>query len=278
MNNIEKNINKFDVEAEIKNIVEQLTAYKNECRGVVIGLSGGKDSTTVTMLAKKVWGNNIFAVLLPNGEQSDIKDSIDIATKLGIQYKIVNIETIYNSLIYNVEHRIIEVERENHFGEKMVEKEYAENCPQISAKAKTNISPRIRMTVLYAIAQTLGYRVIGTGNLSEAYVGWCTKWGDCAYDINPIGNYTCSEVIQIGKALANEFGLDTCYIEKTPNDGLSGKSDEDNFGFSYSDLDNYIKKNYSLVSDEAQQKIEKMHTSTQHKREMPKVVTRCSII
>lgn len=274
----------FNTNEVIKDILTGLETYKNDepCKGVVLGLSGGKDSTTVAMLAKKVWGDNVLALIIPNGDQKDLSDAKDIAEKLNINYNIINIETIYNSLIHNIEYKLIDVEKTNSFGEKLYEKEYSHNCPPVTDKAKTNIAPRIRMIILYAIAQSLGYRVIGTGNLSESYIGWCTKFGDTAYDINPIGNYTCTEVIAIGLELAKEFNLDPKYIIKAPADGITGKSDEENFGFTYPDLDSYI-KNYSdsynvggiiipsclELDNELKNKINKLYISSEHKREMP---------
>lgn len=233
---------------KIAEIVGWLEKYKNEtnCRGVVIGISGGKDSTVVAMLAKKVWKDNVLGVLMPNGVQADFDDSMNIVKTLNINCRLVNIEAIYNNTIRAL--RTI--------GE------------EITEKAKTNIPPRIRMTVLYAIAQTLGYRVIGTGNASESYIGWTTKWGDSAYDLNPIYNLTCRQVVEIGKVLAQEFCLDAKYIEKAPSDGLTGKSDEDNFGFTYADLDDFILGVRSLPV-ETVQKIKKLHECSEHKRRLP---------
>lgn len=283
----------FNTSEAIKDILTGLEIYKNDesCKGVVLGLSGGKDSTIVAMLAKKVWGDNILALLMPNGDQKDLSDAKDIAEKLNINYNIINIETIYNSLIHNIEYKIIEVEKTNSFGEKLYEKEYSHNCPPVTDKAKTNIAPRIRMTILYAIAQSLGYRVIGTGNYSESYIGWCTKFGDTAYDINPIGNYTCTEVIAIGLELAKEFNLDPKYIIKAPADGITGKSDEENFGFTYSELDSYIRnypEDYNVggmiipsclkLDDELKNKIDKLHTASIHKRIRPKNLLSLSMI
>lgn len=243
------------------NILGWLEEYKERthCKGVVLGLSGGKDSTVVAMLSKKIWGENVFGVLMPNGEQKDISDALAVAQALKIDHRIVNIETVYNSLVHVVENRIVETP---------AGRDFADNCPKITEKAKTNIPPRLRMTVLYAIAQTLGYRVIGTGNYSESYVGWCTKWGDTACDLNPLAAITCTEVIALGKNLAKEFGLDTKYITKAPSDGLTGKSDEDNFGFTYATLDEYIRTGECkdrAVAD----KIDQMHEATEHKRHMP---------
>ncbi len=248
-----------------KEILEWLEKYKTEtnCKGVVLGISGGKDSTVVAMLAKKIWGDNVFGILMPNGTQIDLEDSLNIAKCIGIQHRIVNLETVYNSLLHVIETQLIEAPWAGGGYH-----DFAQNCPPVSEKAKTNIPPRLRMTTLYAVAQTMGYRVIGTGNASEAYIGWTTKWGDSAYDINPIAHLTCTEVITLGKELAKEFGLDEKYVDKAPSDGLTGKSDEDNFGFTYDELDKFI-RNDTTVPDETKMKIEKLHSFSEHKRKMP---------
>lgn len=250
------------METKLKEILEWLEQYKEatRCRGVVLGISGGKDSTVVAMLAKKVWGDNVFGVLMPNGEQKDIDDALDVVKTLGIEHRVVNIGTVYNSLLHVVENRIEETP---------LGRDFVANCPKVTDKAKTNIPPRIRMTVLYAVAQTLGYRVIGTGNASEAYIGWTTKWGDSAYDFNPIAHLTCTEVMALGDLLADEFGLNKKYVTKTPSDGLCGKTDEDSFGFTYATLDGYISGGMSNTAYETALKIEQMHQASEHKRNMP---------
>ncbi len=229
-------------------IITWLKEYKANtgCEGVVLGVSGGKDSTVVAMLAKAVWGNNVFGVLMPNGNQIDLQDSKNIVNTLGMKHKIVNIGSAYNALLGDIEDENLKV----------------------TAKAKTNVPPRLRMATLYAIAQTLDYRVIGTGNASEGYIGWTTKWGDGAHDLNPIAHLTCSEVIAVGKELAKDFGLDEKYVNKAPSDGLTGKSDEDNFGFTYAELDRYI-RGEDGVSAQTKAKIEKLHAISEHKRKMP---------
>ncbi len=250
------------METKLKEILNWLEQYKEatRCRGVVLGISGGKDSTVVAMLTKKVWGNNVFGVLMPNGTQRDINDALDIVKTLGIEHRIVNIETVYNSLLHVIENRIEET---------LIGRDFVANCPKVTDKAKTNIPPRIRMTTLYAVAQTLGYRVIGTGNASEAYIGWTTKWGDSAYDFNPIAHLTCTEVMALGDLLADEFGLNKKYVTKTPSDGLCGKTDEDSFGFTYATLDGYISGGMSNTDYETALKIEQMHQASEHKRNMP---------
>ena len=202
---------------------------KNNVNGVVLGLSGGKDSTVVAMLAKKVFGGNVVAVSMPNGEQSDIADVQAIIKSLSLTATTVNIKNTFDQLIYDTH-------------------------MNISDKAKTNIAPRIRMTVLYSIAQSLGYLVIGTGNKSEAMIGWTTKFGDSACDFNPIGNLTCREVIEIGKELAAEFGLEESFIVKKPADGLTSKTDD-----------------YLLYNIEGPNitKIKNMISWAEHKRKMP---------
>lgn len=214
---------------------------KNNVKGVVLGLSGGKDSTVVAMLAKKVFGGNVVAISMPNGNQADIADVQSIIKTLKLTATTVNIQNTFDQLIHDT-------------------------YMNISDKAKTNIAPRIRMTVLYGIAQSLGFLVIGTGNKSEAMIGWTTKFGDSACDFNPIGHLTCREVIEIGKELAEEFGLDIGYIVKKPADGLTSKTDEDNFGFTYDELDDYLM--YGIEGPNIN-KIKNMITWAEHKRRMP---------
>lgn len=238
-----------------KRIIDWLNNYKSKtnCNGVVLGVSGGKDSTVVAMLSKLVFGDNVFGVIMPNGAQRDIDDAINVCETLNIKYRIVNIGVAYDSIIDSIKY-----------------------CPglddiHINDKAKTNIPPRLRMTTLYAIAQTLGYRVIGTGNSSERFIGWCTKFGDMACDLNPIAHLTCQEVVDLGLSLCEEFNLSKELITKKPSDGLTGKSDEDNFGFTYLQLDNYMHEHTSGSSD-IDDKIENMHLSSRHKVDLPYTV------
>ena len=228
---------------KLEQIIQWMSDFKtkNNVKGVVLGLSGGKDSTTVAMLAKKVFGDNVLAVSIPNGEQTDINDVQGIVASLKLNVLTVNIKSTFDQLI-------------------------EATCVNISEKAKTNIAPRIRMTVLYSIAQSMGYLVIGTGNKSEAMIGWTTKFGDSACDFNPIGHLTCREVIEIGKELAKEFELDEHYIIKKPADGLTGKTDEDNLGFTYEELDDYLM--YNKVGPNVE-KIKNMIIWAEHKRKMP---------
>ena len=229
--------------ANCNEIVEWLEGIKaSGCKGVVFGLSGGKDSTVVAMLAKLVWGDNIHALIMPNHSNTDTGDAIVISNILEL-----------NSVYYPISD-IYDIFGNPDFG--------------YSEKALSNVAPRIRMTILYVEAQDLGYRVIGTGNRSERYIGWCTKHGDMACDFNPIAHLTCSEVIELGLYLADKFGLPSEFIQKPPADGITGKTDEDNFGFTYKQLDTYLLEGSS--GDSAiDEKIEKMHAAATHKLVMP---------
>lgn len=229
----------FNVEREIKNILKWIKEYFKQqptAKGVVIGISGGKDSTIVAKLLVEALGRDrVFGVLMPNGVQKDIKDSLSVVNNLNIDYTIVNIADSYDGLLTNIEM----------------------NC---SEQSLINIAPRLRMTTLYAIAQTKGYRVVNTCNLSEDYVGYATKFGDSAGDFAPIANFTVEEILMMGDYL----GLNKELVYKTPSDGLCGKTDEDNLGFSYSVLDKYIRTGI-CKDNKIKELIDKKHKNNLHK-------------
>lgn len=203
----------------------------------VIGISGGKDSSVVAALCVEALGKDrIFGVLMPNGEQSDIKDSINLVSHLNIPYTTVNIQDAYYGIINNID------------------------LPLISNQTKINLPPRIRMATLYAISQSVNGRVIGTDNASEAYIGYSTRWGDNVADVMPILNLTSEEVVAIGDALGLPYEL----THKTPSDGLCGKTDEDNFGFTYAELNKYIRTGV-CENEEIKIKIDFMHTRNKFK-------------
>lgn len=207
---------------------------KSKCEGYVINISGGKDSTIVAkLLVDAVGCNKVLGILQPNGTQIDIDDSINVCNLLNINYIKIDIQDTFKSIISSIE--------KNHilkFNKDLEEPKVTYRPLTVSNKAKTNIAPRIRMLNAYAIAQTLNYLVVGTGNKSERFIGWFTKWGDGACDINPIAHLTCSEVIELGDYLGLPYDL----VHKTPADGLTGKSDEENLGFTYEQLDTFINK------------------------------------
>lgn len=192
----------------------------------VIGISGGKDSSVAAALCVEALGRErVFGVMMPNGIQPDISDSYRVVAHLGIKFIVQNIHSIYKGFLQNFND-------ENPFGIK---------SPGVkiepSEQTKINLPPRIRMTTLYAIAQSIGGRVVCTDNLSESYIGYSTRWGDNIGDFAPLANYTASEVVAIGDAL----GLPHDLTHKTPSDGLCGQTDEDRFGFTYEQLDTYIR-------------------------------------
>ena len=207
----------FEADETTAKIIEWIRDYfkiQTTAKGAIIGISGGKDSTVVAKLLVEALGKErVFGVLMPNGKQIDINDSFRVVDLLGIKYTEVNIEKSYKKLIQSIGER------------------------SLTNQAAINILPRIRMTILYALGSSMSYRVAGTGNLSERFIGYTTKWGDSACDFNPIGNLTTDEVIAIGDSLGLPYDL----VHKTPTDGLSGISDEENIGISYELINKFIK-------------------------------------
>jgi NAD+ synthase len=234
----------FNTEKICKDIINWIKDYFNAesgAKGAVIGISGGKDSSvTAKLLVEALGKERVFGVLMPNGEQKDIADSLRVVDILGISYKTVNIEKAYKGILDGI-------------GEEA-----------LSIDAKINIPPRLRMTTLYAIGSTLHYRVCGTGNKSEGFVGYTTKWGDNAFDFNPIGDMTTEEVVGIGDYLGLPYEL----THKTPSDGLSGQSDEEKLGFTYKQLNDYI-ENGSSKDIEIDEKIRLKHEYNKHKGILP---------
>lgn len=183
-----------------------------DCNAVV-GISGGKDSSVVAALCVKALGKDrVIGVLMPCGEQSDIDMAKLLVSHLGIRHYIINIQDAVEGL--------------------------KKNLPfELSAQTVTNIPPRVRMTTLYAVAQSHNGRVANTCNLSEDWVGYSTRYGDAAGDFSPCSYLTVNEVKQVGRYL----GLPDVLVDKVPTDGLCGKTDEDNLGFTYARLDRYIR-------------------------------------
>ena len=241
-----------------KKIVFRMKEYMSalSIKGAVIGISGGKDSTIVAKLMVECLGKeNVMGVLMPNGEQSDIDDSYEVVRLLDIPYMVVNIKDGMKGLVDRIDYGC----RAVYNTDKEIE---------ITEPAYINIAPRIRMSVLYAVAQSMGngWRVAGTTNKSEEYIGWLTKWGDGAADFEPVIDYTVRELLQLGVNL----GLPKDKVYKVPIDGLAVGSDEERFGFTYNQLDDYIEKGTSC-DREVDTKITRMHKYSEHKRvEIPK--------
>lgn len=202
-----------------------------DCNAVV-GISGGKDSSVVAALCVEALGKDrVFGVLMPCGEQSDIDYSVILINHLKIK-----------SYTMNIMNAVTEIKKQ--FPAKI----------KISEQTSTNLPARIRMATLYAVSQSVNGRVANTCNLSEDWVGYATRYGDAAGDFSPLSQLTVSEV----KAIGRELGLPSELVDKTPTDGLCGKTDEDNFGFTYDTLDRYIRTG-EIDDEDVKAKIDSMH-------------------
>jgi NAD+ synthase len=205
----------------------------------VIGISGGKDSSIVAALCVQALGaDRVFGVLMPQGEQYDISYSEELVSLLGIRSVVINIKDSTQAVFSEIEKSGLTPSRQ----------------------AIVNTPARIRMTVLYAVSAIVNGRVANTCNLSEDWVGYSTKYGDSAGDFSPLSRFTVTEIKAIGRLLS----LPLKFIDKLPEDGLSGLSDEDNLGFTYDALDKYIRE--GICEDPAvKEKIDRLHRINLHK-------------
>lgn len=212
-------INNDELENVVNNILNWIRSYVQNAnaKGVVIGNSGGKDSATVIALATKALGKeNVLTIAMPISSNSkDMEDAKLVSNTFEVPFIELDLTASFDLLKNSIEGSL---------------------GSQISNEGIVNMKPRLRMLSLYSIAQTNNYLVMGTGNLCERMVGYTTKWGDSASDLNPIANFTVEEVIQIGKHL----GVPDEVINKAPNDGLSSKTDEEKMGVKYSQIAEYI--------------------------------------
>ena len=223
---------------------------------VVVGISGGKDSTvTAAICARALGRENVYGVMMPDGEQKDIADSIRVCESLGIQKRIVNIGAMHEALKAVTDQAAVTAQE----GEFEV---------PYSRESDINVGPRLRMTTLRYIAQALGARLAGTGNLSEATVGYCTKDGDTSCDFSMLGAVTSVEVVRMGLTMEE---LPRDLVEKTPTDGLSGKSDEEKLGLRYADIHSYIRLG-TCGDAEIDAKIAARERGNMHKRRMPVIL------
>lgn len=208
----------------------------------VLGISGGKDSSVVAALCVEALGKDrVIGVLMPNGEQADINYSELLVKHLGIKSYTVNIAAAVNGVLDQMEQTGVEITQQTRF----------------------NLPARIRMSTVYAVSQSCNGRVANTCNMSEDWVGYSTRYGDAAGDFSPLAHLTVTEV----KAIGYELGLPQELIEKPPIDGLCGKTDEDNLGFTYAALDDYIR--YGVEPDAATKKrIDDMHAKNLFKLQM----------
>ncbi len=207
----------------------------------VIGISGGKDSSIAAALCVEALGKDrVIGVLMPCGEQHDIDMAYLLVNHLGIKHYVVNIKDAMEGILGS----------------------FPEELP-LSVQAKTNLPPRIRMSTLYAVSQSVNGRVVNTCNLSEDWVGYSTRYGDAAGDFSPLCNLTVAEIKQIGRVL----GLPDVLVDKVPIDGLCGKTDEDNLGFTYAELDRYIRTG-EIDDLEKKARIDRLHKMNLFKLQM----------
>ena len=223
----------FNVKQVKDDCVRWIRAFFEEngkgCNAVV-GISGGKDSSVAAAVCAEALGRErVIGVLMPCGEQSDIDMAQLLVDTLGIRYYIINIKDAVDGVLGAIPF-------------------------EMSAQSRINLPPRIRMATLYAVSQSHNGRVANTCNLSEDWVGYSTRYGDAAGDFSPCSHLTVAEVKAIGRLL----GLPDVLVDKAPSDGLCGKTDEDNLGFTYAELDRYIREG-AIDNPESKEKIDRLH-------------------
>ena len=235
----------FNAEKVKNDIVEWIRDWFDKngkgCNAV-LGISGGKDSSVVAALCVEALGKDrVVGVLMPKGVQHDIDMSQLLVEHLGIRSVTVNILDAYEALVGEIKAQL----------------------PDFGAQAETNLPPRLRMAAVYAVSQSLNGRVANTCNLSEDWVGYSTRYGDSAGDFSPLSRLTVDEVKQVGRAL----NLPDVLVDKVPIDGLCGKTDEDNLGFTYAVLDKYIRTGV-CEDPETKARIDRMHEMNKFKLEL----------
>ena len=231
----------FNAKEQLPGLIEWMRQQMKNCYGqtAVVGISGGKDSSVVAALCVAAYGiENVVGILMPDGEQPDIDYSRDLVEFLGLRHYTFNIQGGTSGLLTEMERLGVEASRQT----------------------KVNLPSRIRMATLYAMAQSLpGGTVINTSNLSEDWVGYCTVYGDSAGAFSPLGMYTTEEVVALGA----ELGLPEKFLAKPPSDGLTGLTDEDNLGFTYHAVNEYVRK--GEVDPEIKEKIDQKHRTSRFK-------------
>lgn len=234
-------MNGFDAKEQLKGLVAWMREQMQSCHGktAVVGISGGKDSSVVAALCVAAFGReNVLGVQMPDGIQPDIDYADGIVSHLGIPHYVFNIHGATEGFLQEMERLGIAASRQT----------------------RVNLPSRVRMATLYAIAQSVdGGIVINTSNLSEDWVGYCTIYGDSAGAFSPLGMYTTEEVIALGRAL----DIPERFLIKPPSDGLTGKTDEDNLGFTYHAVNEYVR--LGKVDAETKEKIDRLHKTSRFK-------------
>lgn len=236
---MDKTFNAVEVKNQVVGWIRQTFEENGKGCNAVIGISGGKDSSVVAALCVEALGKDrVIGVLMPQGSQKDIDYSYRLVNLLGIKFTVCNIGDAVNELMACVEYKYNSDEVD----------------VNLSDQAVINLPARIRMATLYAVSQSCNGRVMNTCNLSEDWVGYSTRYGDAAGDFSPLAMLTSDEVVAIGDACGLPYEL----THKTPSDGLCGKTDEDNLGFTYAVLNKYIRT--GVCEDEAiKNKIDDLH-------------------
>ena len=243
----------FDAKKETERIISFIREYyiKNGLKGVVLGISGGKDSGVVAgLFAKAIGPENVLGVTLPcESKTEDRTDALLVSEKYGFEMLNIDLTDTYHTFMK-------QIETLNPKDEDLID-------------SNINVKPRLRMSTLYYLAAYYShlkggtYIVAGTGNKCEIYVGYFTKGGDGTSDINVLGDLTVDEVIAIGEVLE----VPDKVLHKAPSDGLSGKTDEDKLGVKYKDIAKYM--NGEDLDIETKNKIERLHKNSLHKFNIP---------
>lgn len=215
------------VKNECVNWIREFFEANGKGCNAVVGISGGKDSSVAAALCVEALGRDrVIGVLMPKGEQFDIDMAYMLVNHLGIKHYEINIKDAVEGVLRAMPPEL-----------------------DVSVQSQVNLPPRIRMSVLYFVSQSLNGRVVNTCNLSEDWVGYSTRYGDAAGDFSPMANLTVTEVKEIGRVL----GLPDELVDKVPIDGLCGKTDEENLGFTYAELDRYIRT--GKIDDKAKKEL-----------------------
>lgn len=233
--------NALEVKNECVKWIKEFFENNGDGCNAVVGISGGKDSSVAAALCVEALGKDrVIGVLMPQGEQHDIDKAFMLVNHLGIKHYVVNIKDAFESVVSNLPKEL-----------------------ELTAQSRQNLPPRLRMTVLYAVSQSVNGRVCNTCNLSEDWVGYSTRYGDSVGDFSPLSTLTVTEIKQIGHLL----GLPTELVEKVPIDGLCGKTDEENLGFTYAVLDEYIRTG-KIENQTTKELIDKKHKANLFKLQL----------